>query len=132
MDKREAELKSAFTQALKLRAPELIVMLYATAGAPDRDITGHGITSFWEFKHGTPSFKRMGMQTLTMMRLAASGSYARFVIWQENPDGSNKRTLIVHPKVIHEYSGSEMEIEDGCLGFDHRWLAEWVCKVHGV
>lgn len=133
MDKQEAKLKADFTQVLKHRAPELLMLLYATAGAPDRDITGRGITSFWEFKHGTPSFKRTGMQTLTMMRLAAGGSYARFVIWREESDGDHKRTLIVHPRVIHEQLPlNDATVERYCLGYDHRWLAEQVCLVHGV
>jgi len=82
----------------------------------------------WEFKHATPDFDSPGLQELTCMRLAASG-HCRYVIWQESRHGSGKRTLIVHPDKVHDKS---LVHEDACVGFDHRWLVEYIRKAHGI
>jgi len=95
-----------------------------TAGIPDLSLTGHGKTSWVEVKHGTPDFDSQGIQELTMLRLAAAG-YARYLIYLENKDGSNKRTLIVHPKKL-----GTLEPEAECDGHNHRWVADFFMERH--
>jgi hypothetical protein len=129
MEKREAELKAAFTQEMKQRLPAYVMLAFATAGAPDRSITGHGRTTHWEFKHATPDFQSDGLQELLCMRLAWMG-HCRYVIWQESRNGDQQRTLIVHPRKVHEREGWNLEAEAWCIGFNHRWLVEQVRKAH--
>jgi len=123
--KRESELKSAFTKVLKEQQPNAIILLFASAGAPDREITEGGRTIHLEFKHATPEFDSDGLQELTCMRLAAEG-YCRYVLWWE--DGRDKFTLIVHPNVVHSVLKAKrrgpwpMYAESKHPGFDHHWL----------
>lgn len=126
--KREAFLKSAFFRQLKQQAPELMVFQLATAGAPDRLIVGNGKTTFWECKHGTPTFALNGRQDLCCKRLADS-AYCRYVVWLEDRYGSNKRTLIVHPYYIQQVlcgGGAD----DWSLGFNHQWLVKYIKQIH--
>lgn len=127
--KREAELKSAFSQTLRRRLPTFYTLLLASAGAPDRAIIGAGKTSWLEFKHATPSFRSPGLQELTCMRLAIAG-YCRYVIWYETAKGNGQRTMIVHPKVVHERTSWQLTPEAWTMGFDHEWLVEQIRKVH--
>ena len=120
----EAELKSAAMQELRYRHPNFVIVEYATVGAPDREVVGRGISTRWEFKHGTPSFTSVGIQELMMLRLSAAG-HARYVIWEERR--GIKRTLIVHPKDI-----GGLKPEAWCAGFDHKWLVEQIGKAHGA
>src|SRR5687767_12677501 len=103
MLKREAELKAAFRREMRQRLPGFLMLAYASAGAPDREIIGAGITTRWEFKHGTPDFLSHGDQELMCMRLAAAG-HCRYVIWQESRAGLRQRTMIVHPRAVHARS----------------------------
>lgn len=127
--KREGELKSAFTAELKRQCPTFIVQYFASSGSPDRSITGHGRTTHWEFKHGTPDFVSLGDQELTCMRLAVQG-HCRYVVWQENRLGQAKRTMILQPRQVAERKGWTFTPEVFCVGFDHRWLVEQVWKAH--
>jgi hypothetical protein len=122
VSKREAELKAALTKELRRCLPHLLVLQYSTAGAPDREIIGCGVTTRWEFKHATPGFVTDGLQELTMLRLAVAG-HARYVIWEEKRDV--KRTMIVHPNHI-----GDMLPEAFCPGFDMRWLVERIREAH--
>jgi hypothetical protein len=131
MSKREAELKKGFTLAMKNELPRFYLLMLATAGAPDRVIVGGGKTTFWEFKHGTPAFDSPGRQELICMRLAIAG-YCRYVVWQENAQGEDRRTLIVHPQQIRERKGWSLVEEDGCVGFDHKFLVSFIRKIHLV
>lgn len=127
--KREGELKSAFTQCMKDHLPNYYMLLLASRGAPDRAIVGNGQTTWWEFKHGTPSFESPGLQELTCMRLAEAG-YCRYVLWMEDAKGRGKRTLIVRPKVVYERSGWSFTPEAWCLDFDMYWLVRYVASIH--
>lgn len=128
--KREAELKAAFGRELARLRPEFVVLTYATAGAPDRSITGCGVTTHWEFKHATPGFRSPGLQELTCMRLAVQGA-CRYVIWYESASGQDKRTLIVHPQRFSERRPTGIfDIEASCVGFDVGWLAHYVVNFH--
>lgn len=122
MKQREAQLKAAAMKELRRQCPNFIILEYATTGAPDREVVGCGISSRWEFKHGTPGFKTHGIQELTMLRLAGAG-HARYVVWESKR--GHERTLIVHPKHI-----GTLESEVSCVGFDMRWLVEQVRKAH--
>lgn len=129
MEKREAELKSAFVAELKRQAPGYLILEYATNGAPDREIVGGGITTRWEMKHATPDFDSPGLQELTCMRLAAAG-HCRYIIWQETAHGTRQRTMIVHPRKVYERNGWLMDPETWCIGYDMNWLVEQVVKAH--
>lgn len=129
INKREGELKSQFTEVMRQLFPEYVVLLYASAGAPDRSITAHGRTTTWEFKHGTPDFASPGLQELTCMRLAAAG-HCRYVIWEERR--GVQRTLICHPRAVHDRIGWSIVAERWCVGFDHHWLAREIARAHRV
>lgn len=127
--KREAELKSRFSEELKRQLPGFYVLQYATAGAPDRSIVGAGRQTNWEMKHATPEFRSPGDQELLCARLALI-SHCRYVIWWER--GSLQRTMIVHPLQIMNRISWNLEPESSCIGFDMRWLVDQVRKVHGL
>lgn len=127
--KREAELKSEFFKELKRQLPDFLLLAQASAGAPDKGIVGNGRTSFLEFKHATPQFLSPGNQELFCMRLANAG-FCRYVIWWEA--GQGQRTMIVHPRKVHERQGWLMVPEEVTPGFDHKWLVSYVKQVHRV
>src|SRR6266496_3357318 len=127
MDKQEARLKSAFMKELRRQLPSFIVLQHVTPGAPDRAIVGNGKTSFWECKHGTPSFVSFGHQELFCMRLAQE-AYCRYLVWQEDATGK-KQTLIVLPRVIHERHGWMLQAETSCDGFNHVWAVNQVRRI---
>lgn len=129
--KREAELKSAFMQTLRSELPQFLVLLSTTAGAPDRAIVGNGFTSYWEMKHATPQFDSPGVQELLCMRLAVQ-AYCRYVLWWESSTSAGQRTMIVHPRVVHERTGWILQPESSCTGFNHRWLVEQIKRLHRV
>jgi hypothetical protein len=114
---------------LRLQCPTFLVLLQATAGAADRAIVGNGATTWWEFKHATPTFDSPGNQELMCMRLALQG-YCRYVIWQEARSGYGRRTLIVHPREVHTRASWKVVPEAFCVGYDHRWLVRYIQKVH--
>jgi len=124
--KREAELKSKFAAELKRRAPEMVTLLFSTAGAPDRMLIGNGTVSAWEFKHGTPRFLSPGIQELVCMRLAKH-MHCRYVIWLESSRGEFPRTLIVHPEHVHDKTLTP-EVE--WAGYDIKSLVQHVLRIH--
>lgn len=131
MDKREAELKSAFMKVLSATMPSAMFLTYATAGAPDKEVVDFGRTTRWEFKHGTPDFESPGIQELCCMRLAAVG-HCRYVIWQETYEGTCPRTMIVHPREVHNRGGYRVTPESFCSGYDMKWLANKVRELHKI
>jgi len=127
MKKRENELKSRSVEALRKAAPSFVVQVHQQirhSGTPDISVDGNRVGSWWEFKHATPGFESHGLQELTCLRLAAA-TYCRYIIFYENADGVDKRTLIVHPKRVHD-----LFPEAFTLGHDHAWIAEFIKKVH--
>lgn len=126
--KREAELKSQFRKTMHRMLPSFYLLEYATNGAPDREIVGNGISTRWEFKHATPTFKSPLDQELTCCRLAAA-AHCRYVIWWES--GPVQRTMIVHPLHVHKRTDWTLTEESGCAGFDMAWLVDQVRKAHG-
>jgi hypothetical protein len=129
MEKREAEFKSAVFDELKRVCPAYIVLMIATAGAPDREVVGGGKTSRWEFKHGTPDFESQGLQELTCQRLAVQG-HCRYVIFQETSSGLRQRTMIAHPREVAQRNGALVVPETFVVGFDPRWVVDQIRKVH--
>ena len=125
--KREAKLKSAFGEALQKRKRSWLNFSMLTAGAPDRVIIGSGETSFWEFKHATPGFDSPGLQELICKRIATQGK-CYYVVWYEDANGQNKRTIIVHPEVL--IARRHLEAVMYCDGFDMEWLVEHVIRLH--
>jgi hypothetical protein len=131
IQKQEAQLKSAAMRELRRQCPSFVVQQFATNGSPDRSITGNGVTTMWEFKNGQPSFLSPRDQELMCMRLAAQG-HCKYVVWQESRTGTGQRTMILHPRQVHERSGWAFVPEAWSVGFDHRWLAGQIRKAHGV
>lgn len=129
MSKREGELKSRFGAELLRQAPGFQILQYSTNGAPDREIIGCGISTRWEFKHGTPDFKSPGDQELVCCRIAAV-AHCRYVIWQENARGEAQRTLIVHPRRVMDRVGWNLVPNSWCQGFDMKWLVRQVLEAH--
>ena len=127
--KRESELKAALREVLLAALPGFVLLQHADLryGVPDWSITGFGRTTWLEFKHATPTFDSSGIQELTCMRLANAGN-CRYVIWQEN--GKCQRTMIVHPREVHRRTGWALQPEKFCVGFDHRWVVEYLRGVH--
>ena len=128
-NKEEGRLKSLFARELKRQAPEFLVLLYATNGAPDREIVGNGITTRWEFKHATPDFRSPGDQEILCVRLAEQG-HCRYVIWFDNR--GLQLTMIVHPRDVlgRKGRGLGIKVETHCIGFDMKWLVAQVLKAH--
>jgi len=125
--KREGELKSKFGQELKLQLPNLYVLHYATNGAPDREIIGAGITTRWEFKHGTPDFLSHADQELMCCRLATV-AHCRYVVWWER--GTIQKTMIVHPNEVRLRKSWNLIPEAFCVGFDMKWLVGQIRLAH--
>src|SRR5262245_1934486 len=126
--KREADLVSKLMVLLRTRVGDKIVALrhedVRTCGIPDLSTTGFGRTCWWEFKHGTPNFQSTGIQELTMLRLARNG-FARYVIWREEADGSEKQTHIVHPKDLKALAGIMT------TGFSMDFVVDYMLRLHG-
>lgn len=125
--RQESVLKSRLVDAIKKTMPGCVLIRHEdvrTSGIPDFSLTGYMRTSWWEVKHGTPKFDSTGIQELTMLRLAGAG-FARYIIYDENKVGQNKRTLIVHPKHL-----KDLEPEVWCVGHDHRFIVEYITSVH--
>lgn len=136
MAKRESELRSKFLDEVKNHnlLPHAVIIRHEdvrTGGIPDMSVTLYGKTTWWEAKHGTPDFESPGNQELMMMRLAAAG-YARYIIWWESASGIGKRTLIVHPREVHERKNWLLISEEATSDFDHRWLARKILERHRV
>jgi len=126
--RRENELKAALVDCLRHELPTWVHLTHQdvrSSGRPDVTSTGRSRTTWLEVKHGTPDFDSQGIQELTMMRLARAGA-ARYIIYIEDADGSNKRTLIVHPRDF-----KTLEPQAFCKGFDHKFVADWLRSFHG-
>lgn len=122
----ESALKSKFMLELK-QVPGFVALRHEdvrTAGIPDLSVTGHGRTTWWEFKHADPVIRSFRYQELTMQRLATAG-FARYVIWLQHANGTAKRTLIVHPRQF-----DVLRTEHWCSGFDHHFVVDYMKQVH--
>jgi hypothetical protein len=125
----EATLKNQLVKKLRELMPGFVILRHEdrhTAGIPDISVTGCGRTSWWEVKHANPDWKSRGIQELTCMRLAAAGIC--FYITYEDKTGV-KRTIISTPREAAATGGLEGE---WTRGFDHRFVATFIMKVHGL
>ncbi len=127
--KQEARLKAAVTKELKRQEPGIVIQHFATRGSPDRSLTHGGITTHWEFKHGTPNFQSPGDQELMCMRLAAAG-HCRYVLWMEDKKSGLKMTIIAHPRDVHERTSWWVLPESWGVGFDIPWLVKQMRLAH--
>lgn len=128
MPKRETPLKAALMKVMRTELPRFVVMRHEdrwTSGIPDFSVDGAGRTSWYEVKHADPEFDSEGIQELTCLRLAVA-SYCRYVIYYENKDGAEKRTMIVHPKHLHA-----LIPEASVPGYSHAFVAAYIRRVHG-
>lgn len=126
--RQETNLKSKLMEQIKLHMRGFVALRHEdirTSGIPDISLTGYNRGGWIEVKHGCPDFDSEGIQELTMLRLAAAGFYAYYLIYLEDKDGESKRTLIVHPKNL-----KSLDAEAWCVGHDHRWVVEWFKEKH--
>jgi hypothetical protein len=96
-----------------------------TSGIPDLSISGNGATSWWEFKHATPSFEYKGVQHDTMLRLALQSHHARYIVYWETASGLAMRTMIVHPADI-----ATLDTDYSTKGHDHGFVVDYIRNVH--
>ena len=126
MEREENKHKANLIKQFRLDEPEGITLAHQdlrTGGIPDISHTNHGSTKWLECKHGNPDFDSTGLQELTMKRLAAKG-FARYIIWLEEADGTNRRTLIVHPNNLKTLSA-----EETYAGFNHKAVVDYISRV---
>lgn len=137
--KRESEFKAALAKRVTSLLPGWVRFGHADLrpGVPDWSLTGLGATSWWEFKHATPMFESRGHQELMCLRLEGAGR-CRYVIWAENADGTNQRTLIVRPRAFRFAPRHgllrdvrEIDVEATFAGFEHDSVIQWIKKFHG-
>ena len=122
----ESTLKSQLMDVIKKELPTYVPIRHEdvrTNGIPDLSLTGHGWTSWWEFKYADPHFEIQGIQELTMLRLARAG-FARYVIWQTIDEV--QRTFIVHPSCVRTLTRYEQCWDD----FNMCELVEAMREVH--
>lgn len=130
MARDESGLKSALVREIHRQLPQFVVLRHEEVrlgGVPDLSLSGNNKTSWWEAKHGTPNFQSKKLQEITLRRLDDT-SYARYIIWMEAADGSNKRTYIVQPRYLKNTS----EWRVWCHGYDHVFVVGFMKAVHGV
>ncbi len=134
MPRDESKLKSALMKQLHKDLPSWVHLRHEdvrSSGHPDISTTGIGKTTWLEVKHGTPRFDSTGIQELTMLRLAAQGS-AFYLIYLEDGDGENKRTMIVPPKGIKSPDLGMTTYDAWFLwsGYDHASVTAWLKSHH--
>lgn len=126
-EREENKYKAKLVEQFRKDEPEGVTLAHQdlrTGGVPDITHTNYGSTKWIECKHGNPNFDSKGIQELTMKRLAAKG-FARYVIWLEEADGTNKRTLIVHPNNL-----KSLVAEETYAGFNHRLVVDYISRVN--
>lgn len=135
--KREGELKAGLLSYF-VDDEDFMILNHADRrryGVPDWSVTGRKQSTWWEFKHGTPSFESPEIQLLTCRRLAVVG-VCWYVIWRE--DRKTQRTLIVSPQGVfnHLRQGQPLDhqiyAQAPSYQFDHQWLAWFIKSQHGV
>ena len=113
---------------LNAQLPEFLILRHEdvrTSGIPDISINGLKRTSWLEVKHADPTIDlHPELQELTCRRVARKSFYCRYLVYFENGNGL-KRTMLIHPDNIHSMSPDQWTV-----GFDHRWVAECLRKVH--
>lgn len=126
--RQENILKGKLVEQIKLIVPGFVILAHqdlVTGGIPDLSLSGYGRTTWWEVKHSVDrKFDTKGIQELTCLRLAAA-SYCRYIIYVEK--NGLKQTLIIHPRNL-----KTLDPEDSCIGFDHKWVVNFMRGVHNA
>jgi hypothetical protein len=130
--KRETELRDAFWKRFEHLFPHYLVLNHQdvrSSGHPDSTLSGYIKTSWWEFKHATPTFTTYKLQELTCARLD-NRSFCRYIIFKETHDSS--MILVVRPSQILGKKGrlDDVAAESCVNGFDFDWLASIVHRAH--
>jgi len=92
-----------------------------TSGIPDISTTYNQRTCWWEVKHGDPDVKLHGLQDFTLTQLGTA-SFARYILFLEEADGSNKHIDFVDP-VTHIVVAS-------FPGYDYTAAAQYMMDNH--
>jgi hypothetical protein len=136
--KREEELRAELMVELRTALPQFVFFRHEdirASGIPDIEGNGHGVTTHWETKHGTPDFASPGIQELTNQRLARQ-SHSRYIIWQQGwhpGDPEIMRVMIVHPdEVKKRQSFTTIVAEHEVLGKGLFWLVARIAAAHNV
>lgn len=124
----ESDLKDTLIRTLRRTVPEWLVFRHEdgiTSGVPDISINGADRTTWWEVKY-TPTWKedRRGIQYFNMRKLASFGM-AFYIIYF---DGRERGISIVEPNHLDEWRVSPFL----CLGFNHRWVVDFMCNAQTV
>ena len=122
----ESSLTTDLLRELRARLPGAVVMKHSElrlSGVPDFSVTLGGRTSWFEVKYG-PRIISKGIQQLTCARLASAGM-CRYIFFEEKR--GVRRTLVLHPKHI-----DDLMPEVWHVGFNHRFVCDFVRQVHGV
>jgi hypothetical protein len=129
VSREESKYKGQLMETFREQLPRFVAIRHentAHSGTPDISIDGMGKCSWLEVKHGTPNFDSDGRQELLCLRLAGA-NFCRYVIYHEDAQGNNKRTLIVHPKNLRD-----LIPETFCVGFNHQFVVDYIKKRHGA
>lgn len=129
----EATLRLACLTYFRSHFPQAVVFRHEDslrAGIPDASISWRGVTSWWEFKYADPNVKWRGAQAAELQRMHSTGIPAFYVVYLETPtiDGPDHMTLIVTPDARYR----ELRTDRTTLGFDHRFVAEFIERVHNA
>lgn len=121
--KREGNYKDKLVAECRVRLPHYVTIRHEdawTSGIPDISLTGRGLTTWIEAKHGTPRFAGTGLQALMLRRLATAGR-AWYLIWREDANGADKQTLIVHPENL-----KTLVAEASCSGYSSNFVIDFI------
>jgi hypothetical protein len=125
----EKSLCAGLVKALRLGLVGSVVFKHAdrvTAGIPDVSVTWGGRTTWLEVKFvraGQRLFDR-GVQRQTIARLGRAGS-CLYVIYDKRTD----ETVVLQPEYVGCYD--DVEHSDSRPGLDHRYVVEFVRRLHG-
>lgn len=136
ISKQESELRSKFMIVAKADPvlSKFVLIRHEdvrTGGIADLEVVGNRRTTHWEFKHATPEFESPGLQELMMLRLAGA-DHARYIVFWQSRHGIGKRTMIVHPREVHNRKNWLLVPEEVTPGFDMKWLCRQIAEAHRV
>jgi hypothetical protein len=128
----EAGLKDRLARVLRDELKGAVVLRHEdknTAGIPDLSVTWRLLDTWLEVKYANPNlYHAKDLQNLTALRLAMTGR-CMYVIYQEKREV--KRTLIVHPSLVHNRTIDQTPDEFVSLGFDHGLVVQYIRRTHG-
>ncbi len=105
----------------------------STSGIPDMEVTGSGVTTWWEVKYGKPGqpWKTKGIQHLYLLKLAAKGDNGFYIIFEE---AETKVTAIAHPRSIGGSRSKDRRDEwnavFGGRTFYYTWVVDEISRLH--